>query len=95
MVTVSGGDTATLTCSAFGSPAPVFEWFMDTTALMSGGLAGRVTISSMEMTSDFVYVNSTLAISIAQESDAANYTCRATNSVDSVDETYTLTVNGR
>ena len=67
------------------------------TALVDGGLAGRVTISSAETMSDFFYVNSTLTISNAQVSDATNYTCRATNSVDSVgvDETYTLTVNGR
>ena len=97
MVTVAGGETATLTCSAFGSPAPVFEWLMDMTALVDGGLSGRVDITSSESMSDFFYVNSTLTISFVEESDASDYTCRATNSVDGVgvDETYTLTVNGK
>ena len=67
------------------------------TALVDSDLSGRVTISSMEMISDFFYVNSTLTISSTQGSDAATYTCRVTNSVDSVgvEETYTLVVNGR
>ena len=97
MVTVSGGETATLTCSAFGSPAPVFEWLMDMTPLVDGGLSGRVTISTSESMSDFFYVNSTLTISFAEVSDASNYTCRATNSADDVgvDEIYTLAVNGK
>ena len=67
------------------------------TALVDSDLSGRVTISSMEMISDFFYVNSTLTISSTEASDAATYTCRATNSVDTVgvEETYTLVVNGR
>ena len=93
-MTVSGGDTVTLTCNAFGAPAPEFEWFMvsSMTALVDSDLSGRVTISSMEMMSDFFYVNSTLTISNTQGSDAATYTCRASVGVE---ETYTLVVNGR
>ena len=70
---------------------------MDLTPLVDGGLSGRVTISSSELMSDFFYVNSMLTISLAEESDASNYICRATNSVDSVgvDEMYALIFNGR
>ena len=71
---------------------------MDMTALVDGDLSGRVTISSSESTRDFFYINSTLTINnFAEVSDASDYTCRATNSVDGVgvDGMYNLAVNGK
>ena len=100
---VSVNETAdiSLSCTARGVPAPTITWSRDGVNL--SGTENRITISSpMESTDNttgFIDVTSTLTVTNSMRSDANNYTCVASNTVQGAtrqdQRTFTLTVNGK
>ena len=88
-----------LSCTARGVPAPTITWSRDGVNL--SGTENRITISfPMESTNDstgFINVTSTLTVTDSMRSDANNYTCVASNTVQNStqqdERTFTLTVN--
>ena len=98
---VSVNETAdiSLSSTARGVPAPTITWSRDVVNL--SGTENRITISSpMESTDNstgFIDVTSTLTVTNSMRSDANNYTCVASNTVQGStrqdQRTFTLTVN--
>ena len=98
---VSVNETAdiSLSCTTRGVPAPTITWSHDGVNLSV--TENRIIISSpMESTDNstgFIDVTSTLTVTNSMRSDANNYTCVASNTVQGAtrqdQRTFTLTVN--
>ena len=95
---VSEGNQTTLTCTARGSPAPVFVWYKGSEVVDTGD--ARLQISTMEMlnvTTGFIDVTSLLSITQVDRTDVGVFKCEASNTIlgaPSTDsQSYNLTVN--
>ena len=92
-VIVNDTDPVDILCSARGSPAPTFMWYIGkeeaSPSLISSVPSGDVP--------DFIYINSTLSIASATPDNSSIYTCIASNSIYGVEvndsEQYALVVN--
>ena len=108
MINVPGMDSSvlvnetadtSLSCTARGVPAPTITWSHDGVNLL--GTENRITVSSpMESTDNstgYIDVTSTLTVTNSMRSDANNYTCVSSNTVQGAtrqdQRTFTLTVN--
>ena len=80
-VTVTVGNTATLSCTASGDPAPIQSW-----SLNGVGVAGP----RFQVSGD----GSTLTVTGTTEGDEGTYTCHASNPASSVTDTVFLNVIG-
>ena len=95
---VSEGNQTTLTCTARGSPAPVFIWYRGSEVVDIAD--GRLQISSTEMsnvTTGFIDVTSLLNITQVDRTDFGVFRCEASNTILGVpsndSQSYNLTVN--
>lgn len=81
-LTVRDGDAVTIECIAIGQPRPQIKW-----------LRNGVDIDLSDLDSRFRLVGiGSLHIALVDESDAGQYQCRASNSVDALDAQATLEV---
>ena len=95
---VSEGNQTTLTCTARGSPAPVFVWYRGSEVVDIAD--ARLLISTMELsnvTTGFIDVTSLLSITQIDRTDFGVFRCDASNTIlgaPSTDsQSYNLTVN--
>ncbi len=95
---MSEGNQTTLTCTAHGSPAPLFVWFRGSEVIDFAD--GRLQISTMEMsnvTTGFIDVTSLLNITQVDRTDSGVFRCEASNTIlgapSNDSQSYNLTVN--
>ncbi len=95
---VSEGNQTTLTCTARGSPAPMFMWYRGSEVVDIAD--GRLQISTTEMsnvTTGFIDVTSLLNITQVDRTDVGVFRCEASITIlgaPSTDsQSYNLTVN--
>ena len=92
-VRVNDTNPVNVTCSARGSPAPSFTWYIGGVA----ALLSQVFSSSNGDVPDFISTVSTLSITSATPEDSNIYTCVAFNTIYGVQvndsQRYTLTIN--
>lgn len=80
--TANEGDTVTLDCVANGNPRPQIKWLRNGEDIEIAGSESRFRMIG----------TGSLQIDSASESDAGNYQCRASNSMDSADIEISLMV---
>ncbi len=95
---VPEGNQTTLICTARGSPAPVFVWYMGSEVVDIAD--ARLLISTMEMlnvTTGFIDVTSLLNITQVDRADSGVFRCEASNTIQGAlstdSQSYNLTVN--
>ena len=95
---VPEGNPTTLTCTARGSPVPVFVWFRGNKVVDIAD--ARLLISAMEMSSvstGFIDVTSLLNITQVDRVDSGVFICEASNTIlgalSTDSQSYNLTVN--
>ena len=88
---ITEGDTATITCEAFGYPPPTIVWNRT-----NGNLSDRVsvidTVSVPSGNGNVTIVSVNLTITNASREDTGVYTCSANNSIGSDDRNVSITV---
>lgn len=80
--TVKEGDRIILDCAANGNPKPTIKWLKNGEDIDFNDLDSRFRIIG----------TGSLQISQVEEADSGDYQCRASNTVESLDESATLTV---
>ena len=101
-VTVVSPNNATITCVADGVPAPNITWFRDFNGLMEIPELVEETIDSTNVTVLKVTqtqmdrtTTSTIEFFFTQPPYAAEYTCRASNLLGTIEQVAVLTVQGK
>ena len=89
-VTVSVGDSLTLSCTSRGSPPDTFTWRKD-----SGPIVQSTSITTVEHTSVTVVFRANYSIDMVTLDDSGAYTCTVTNPLGSDSEIITVDVMGR
>ena len=88
--TLQEGDTAFFTCQATGIPIPMINWYFNGTPVYKNNtLKHKISESS-----DYISINSTLAVTGLNPSDIGTYTCKAVNLVSSDTSSGRLAVKG-
>ena len=92
------GNQTTLTCTARGSPAPVFVWYRGSEVVDIAD--ARLQISTTEVlnvTTGFIDVTSLLNITQVDRADSGVFRCEASNTIlgapSNDSQSYNLTVN--
>ena len=92
-ISVDDGNTITSVCVAYGDPNPSISWNRGDTVLINDS---RTMIYEGTVTNRGVtFVQSILELCSADEADAGQYSCFASNTLDNDTASFVLTVNAQ